>query len=94
MKPTGVITKHILKQMEVTAGFHNPLVDFDWGYPLFSGDSDHFWRGFHPPNNGTGLLILSQHYSPLACKVRSKSLLLKTGFRLGPCGWSPRSSHE
>ena len=26
----------------------------------FSGDSDHFWRE-HPPNHGTGLLILGQH---------------------------------
>ena len=37
------------------------------GCPLVVGDSDHFWREY-PPNNGTGLLILGQHYyarSPL-----------------------------
>ena len=37
-----------------------PLVDFDWGVSPFR-DSDHFWRE-HPPDNGTGLLILGQHY--------------------------------
>ena len=36
-----------------------PLVDFDRGVSPFSGDSDHFWRE-HPPNSGTGLLILGQ----------------------------------
>ena len=37
------------------------MVDFDRGVSPFSGDSDHFWRE-HPPNIGTGLLILGQHW--------------------------------
>ena len=42
---------------------YKPWLILIGGCPLhFSGDSDHFW-GEHPPNNGTGLLILGQHYS-------------------------------
>ena len=44
----------------LTPDVSRTLVDFDWGVSPFSGDSDHFWRE-HPPNNGTGLLILGQH---------------------------------
>ena len=40
---------------------NEPLVNFDWGVSPFRGESDHFWRE-HPPNNGTGLLILGQQY--------------------------------
>ena len=45
----------------VNPGFINPWLTFIGGCPIpFSGDSDHFWRD-HPPNTGTGVLILGQH---------------------------------
>ena len=30
------------------APINKPQVDFDRGVSPFSGDSDHFWSGFHP----------------------------------------------
>ena len=53
-----------------------PLVDidFDWGVCPFSGGSDHFWRE-HPPNNGTGLSILGQHYRGFRSLVLKVKLL-------------------
>ena len=48
----------------VNPGFINPWL-INSGCPFLVGDSDHFWRE-HPPNHGTGLLILGQH---LRCPV-------------------------
>ena len=45
----------------VNSGLVKPSL-IDRGVSPFSGNSDHFWRE-HPPNKGTGLLILGQHYS-------------------------------
>ena len=55
---------YIFHQMEdnVNPGVISPWLILIEGCPLFGGDSDHFWRE-HPPNHGTGLLILDQHYS-------------------------------
>ena len=49
-----------LSPLNVNPALVNPWL-INRGVSPFSGDSDHFWRGT-PPNNGTGLLILGQHY--------------------------------
>ena len=50
---------------KVTRGTVNPRLINPWlinrGCPLLVG-IHHFWRE-HPPNNGTGLLILGQHHT-------------------------------
>ena len=63
---------------------NKPLVDFDRGVSPFSGDSDHFWRE-HPPNNGTGLLILGQHCFAASLELHGKThhVLHVTGVDLG-----------
>ena len=59
------------KWKKETATMGNPGFINSWlidrGAP-FCGDSDHFWRGFHPPNYGTGL-ILGQHHPPKKLSV-------------------------
>ena len=57
MNPTGPELAKMGPQVpirgNVNPGLINPWL-INRGVSPFSGDSDHFWRGFHPPSSGTG----------------------------------------